>query len=116
MSMDWMGGGWEEHFEESQRRWEERLARGLHDWHVVEANEYRVRCGLEAMGFRVIDTSMGYPREELKVQPSFMHVQNLPILTKMDLSGVMGIPPKVEYGREKEPIIRDDREGHRSGN
>lgn len=114
-SMDWMDGGWAEHHEEQQRKWEERLARGLHDWHVVQANERRVQRGLEAMGFRVVDMSKGYPREELKVQPSFKHIESLPILAKMDVSGVMGIPPKVEYGREKDTIIRDERQGDPSG-
>lgn len=34
----------------------------------------------------------------------------------LDFSGVMGIPPKVEYGREKDTIIRDERQGDPGGN
>lgn len=33
-----------------------------------------------------------------------------------DITGVMGIPPKVEYGREKDTIIRDERQGDPGGN
>lgn len=29
----------------------------------------------------------------------------------IDFSGVLGIPPKVEYGHAKDPIIRDERQG-----
>jgi hypothetical protein len=32
-----------------------------------------------------------------------------------DITGVMGIPPKVEYGREKDTRIRDDRFGDQAG-
>lgn len=53
----------------------------LHEAHVKELHDVLLDRKWAALGFRRV-TNWGCSREDLKVQPSFKHIQNLPILTR----------------------------------
>jgi hypothetical protein len=83
--------------EDEIAEWEEGHKRlNLHDAHV-RASGHRNR----------------YPGQLLDM--TFYHqIYSVPLMSPrgpIDFSGVLGIPPKVEYGHAKDPIIRDDRQG-----
>ena len=54
----------------------------LHEAHVREREEVILDAKYKKMGFIRVRNWV-CPPEDLKVQPSFVHIQNLPIFTRM---------------------------------
>lgn len=54
----------------------------LHEAHVKMLQDVLLDRKWAALGFQRV-TNWSYPREDLKVQPSFVHIPKLPIFTRM---------------------------------
>jgi hypothetical protein len=108
-----------------------------HDWHVMQwaqrffvpptPNRWRGELlppvlGTDPPGYvpkgELFEVAVSWPvyhDKHVRVWELVMRRKFIDSIPPIDVRGVLGIPPKVEYGREKDTRIRDDRFGDQAG-